>query len=60
VRGSDERSSGIWTLQAWVTEFEIWKRDLPEGWQHDASWHRMVRDWIKPVIEFVETVKAKD
>ncbi|NBW01555.1 MAG: hypothetical protein EBR85_07610 [Betaproteobacteria bacterium] len=60
VRGSDERSSGVWTLQAWVTEFEIWKRDLPAGWQDDKSWHRMVRDWIKPVIEFVETVKAKE
>lgn len=60
VRGSDERSSGIFTLSAWVTEFEVWKRSLDDGWPGDLTWCSKVRDQIKPVIEFVEIVKAKD
>jgi hypothetical protein len=60
VRGSDERSSGIFTLSAWVTEFEVWRRSLDDGWRGDLNWHAKVREQIKPVIEFVEYVKAKD
>ena len=60
VRGSEERSSGIFTLAAWVTEFEVWKRSLDDGWRGDLAWHAKVREQIKPVIEFVEQVKARD
>jgi hypothetical protein len=60
VRGSDERSSGIFTLSAWVTEFEVWRRSLDDGWRGDLNWHAKVREQIRPVIEFVEYVKAKD
>lgn len=60
VRGSDERSSGIFTLAAWVTEFEVWKRSLDDGWPGDLTWCSKVRDQIKPVIEFVEQIKAKN
>ncbi|NDD54284.1 hypothetical protein EBZ39_10485 [bacterium] len=60
VRGSDERSSGIFTLAAWVMEFEVWKRSLDEGWPGDTAWCAKVREQIRPVIEFVEQVKAKD
>ena len=58
VRGSEERSSGIFTLAAWVMEFEVWKRSLDEGWPGDTVWCAKVREQIKPVIEFVELVKA--
>ena len=60
VRGSDERSSGIFTLAAWVTEFEVWKRSLDDGWRGDLAWHAKVREQIKPVIEFVEQIRSKD
>ena len=60
VRGSDERSSGIFTLAAWVTEFEVWKRSLDDGWRGDQTWCSKVREQIKPVIEFVDIVKAKE
>jgi len=60
VRGSDERASGIFTLAAWVMEFEVWKRSLDEGWPGDTAWCAKVREQIRPVIEFVEQVKAKD
>jgi hypothetical protein len=60
VRGSDERASGIFTLAAWVMEFEVWKRSLDEGWPGDTAWCAKVREQIRPVIEFVEQVKAKE
>jgi hypothetical protein len=60
VRGSDERSSGIFTLAAWVMEFEVWKRSLDDGWPGDMGWCAKVREQIKPVIDFVELVKSKD
>ena len=60
TRGSEDRSSGVFTLQAMVTEFEVWVRKLPEGWEKDELWHRQVCEWLAPIIRFVEVVKQKE
>lgn len=60
TRGSEDRSSGVFTLQAMVTEFEVWVRKLPEGWEKDELWHRQVCEWLAPIIRFVEVVKRKE